>query len=228
MSIVSRFVNVIRAQMNALLNRAEDPAKMLDQTLVDMRSAFNKAKEQVARAIADETRLQRDLDKQKQEIERWNQNAVKAVEQGNDTLAKEALRRKNEHLRFAAQYEHELVAQSSNVQRLKDSLRELETKIDELGRKKNLLKSRQKRAEAQDAIYSTLEGIDSAGALDTIARMEEKIEEKSAMADARQSLSAEFQGDALEQQFKALEGKSGDVDSELLELKQRMQIENKS
>jgi phage shock protein A len=192
-----------------------------------MRSAFSRAKEQVAKAVADQTRLERDLAKQKQEMARWEQNAVKAVEQGNDTLAKEALRRKNEHLRFAAQYEHELTAQTANVERLKDSLRELESKIEELDRKKNLLKSRQKRAEAQDAIYQTLEGINAAGAIDTISRMEDKIEEMSALADARQELSSEFQGDNLERQFQELESQGGDVDAELLAMKQRMQIENK-
>ena len=228
MGIISRFIQVARAQINSLLNRAEDPSKMLEQTLLDMRSAFGKAKDQVAHAMADQTRLHKSLADQQKNMREWNEKAVLAVEKGNDELAKEALRRKNEYARMATQYEHELAAQSGNVEKLKDSLRDLESKISELERKKNLLSSRQKRAEAQDQIYRTLEGVNAAGALDTIERMENKIEDMSAMADARQELSSEFQGDALEKQFAELAGKGDDVDSELLELKQRLQVEHKN
>ncbi len=161
------------------------------------------------------------------EVRRWEERAVLAVEKNDDELAREALRRKKEHSRLAMQFEGELAAHATNVDRLKECLRELETKIAEIKRKKNLLISKQKRAEAQDQIYQTIEGIESTGALDTIERMENKIEEMSALADARQELSEEFTGDALERRFAELDAGGNDVDDELLELKQRMQIENK-
>jgi len=227
MGIVSRFVAVVRANLNALLNRAEDPTKMLEQTLIDMESAYRKAKDQVARSVADEKRLEKSLADQKKEADKWNRRAVQAVEKGDDDLAKEALRRKGEHARIAAQFEHELGAHAANVDNLKSGLRELETKIAEIKRKKNLLISKQKRAQAQDQIYQTIEGIQDAGAIDTINRMEEKIEEMSNLADARMELSGEFQGDALEKRFQEL-GPSEDVDAELLELKQQLRLEDKS
>ena len=226
MGILSRFVAVVRSNLNALLNRAEDPTKMLDQTLLDMEASFRKAKEQVARSVADQKRLEKSLDEQKGLVGKWGSRAMVAVEKEQDDLAKEALRRKGEHAKISAQFERELEAHTVNVDSLKSGLRELETKIAEVKRKKNLLISKQKRAQAQDQIYKTIEGIQDAGALDTISRMEEKIEEATALADARMELSGEFSGDALEKKFDAL-GPTGDVDAELLELKQQLRLENK-
>lgn len=225
MGILSRFVTVIRSNLNSLLNSAEDPTKILEQTLIDMDSAFKKAKEQVAKAVADEKRMEKSVRDQQKDVEKWTDRAKAAVGKGDDELAKEALRRKGEHAGFYTQYTHELAAQSDNVQKLKDGLKDLENKIGEIKRKKHLLISKQKRADAQDQIYKTLEGISGGGALDTIERMEEKIEDSVALADARQSLSEEFQGDQLEAKFKNLDG--GDVDQELLEMKKQLQLDNK-
>ncbi len=226
MGILSRFVAVFRSNMNAMLNKAEDPTKMLEQTLIDMGGAFKKAKDQVAKSVADQKRLAKEQADQTREAEKWGARAVQAVEKGDDDLAKEALRRKAEHARIAAQFEDELAAHTHNVGNLKDNLRELETKIADIKRRKNLLISKQKRAEAQDKIYQTVEGIQNAGAIDTIDRMEGKINEMSALADARMEMSEEFQGDKLEKRFKDLDA-SEDVDTELLQLKEQMKIENK-
>ena len=227
MGIMSRFVTVIRSNLNAMLNRAEDPSKILEQTILDMDTAYNKAKDQVARSVADQKKLEKSLADQQREIAKWGERAVAAVEKGDDELAKEALRRKSEHSRIALQFEHEQAAHTQNVESLKQHLHDLEGKIAEVRRKKSLLISKQKRAEAQDQIYKTVEGIQDSGALDTIDRMEDKIEEMSHLADARMELSEEFQGDALEKRFEEL-GSGTDVDAELLELKQQLKIENKS
>lgn len=226
MSILSRFIAVVRSNLNALLNRAEDPSKMLEQTLLDMEAAFRKAKDQVARSVADHKRLEKSLQDQKNEAAKWGDRAAQAVQKGDDELAREALRRKHEHQRMAAQFEHETQTHSANVEQLRAGLHDLEDKIAEIKRKKGLLISRQRRAEAQNQIYQTLEGIQDAGALDTIARMEAKVEEMGHLADARRQLSDEFRGDTLERKFEQL-GPANDVESELLEMKQRLQIENK-
>lgn len=227
MGILSRFVNVVRANLNALLNRAEDPSKMLDQTLMDLDAAYRKAKEQVAHAVADQKRLEKQLMDQQAEVKQWEERAALAVQKGDDDLAREALRRKNEHARLAAQFQGELEAHEGNVERLKESLRELENKIGEIRRRKNLLVSKQRRAEAQDQIARTMEGIGNVGALDTIERMENKIEDMAALADARQELGREYAGDDLERRFQELGGSGEDTEAELLALKQRLQLEHK-
>lgn len=227
MGILSRFITVIRSNMNALLNRAEDPTKMIEQTLIDLETAYQKAKEHVAHSVADEKRLEKSLMDHRRDVKKWEERAILAIEKDDDNLAKEALLRKNEFMRLATQFESELSAHSVNVDKLKDSLKELESKIGDIRRKKNLLVSKQRRAEAQDQIYQTIDGINSTGALGTIERMENKIDEMSAMADARQELAEEFSGDSLEKRFEKLGVADSDVDNELLEMKKKLQIENK-
>ncbi len=227
MGILSRTINVVRSNLDSLLNRAEDPTKMLEQTLLDMQNAFKKAKNRVAQSAADEKRLEKSLLDEQRKAKNWAGKAMLAVEKGDDELAREALQRKQEHSRMTAQYQHELGAHAANVEQLKSGLHDLEDKIAEIGRKKNLLISKQRRAEAQSEIYKTIEGIQDTGAIDTIQRMENKIEEMSHLADARMELSEEFQGDQLERKFKEL-GAGEDVEAELLEMKQRARIEDKS
>jgi phage shock protein A len=227
MGIFSRFILVIRSNLTALLGMAEDPSKILEQTLLDMEKAYRRAKDQVAHSIADQKRMEKSLADQQAEAKRWQDRAVLAVEKGDDSLAKEALRKKNEHARFAAQLQEQLAAHEANVASLKDGLRELEGNIEELKRKRTMLASRQRQAEAQDQIYKSIEGIRGAGALDTVKRMEEKVDQMVAISDARRELSSELKAGNIEQQFRALEGPGADVDRELIELKQRLQIEHK-
>lgn len=223
MGMITRFVNIVRANLNSMLNKAEDPSKLLEQTINDMQGAYQKAKEQVARSVADQKRIEESYRKEEEKAKHWHERAILAVEKQDDALAKEALKRKTQHTQLATQYTSELSRHTQNVENLKTNLKDLELKITEIKNKKNLLISKQKRAEAQDQIHKTLSGINNMGGLDTIERMEEKIEEMGHMADARASLNDEFSGDSLESQFEKLGSK--DVDTELLELKQQLRIE---
>ena len=91
MGLFSRFMMVLRSNLNALLGRVEDPTKILEQTLLDMENAYRRAKDQVAHSIADQKRLEKSLAEQQSEAKRWQDRAVLAVEKGDDALAKEAL-----------------------------------------------------------------------------------------------------------------------------------------
>src|SRR5205807_288512 len=103
MGIFDRLSTLIRSNINDLINRAEDPEKMLNQLIVDMRSQLAKAKQQVAAAIADEKRLSAQVDTEKKSAEDWERRAVLAVQEGRDDLAKQALLRHNEHAQGAVQ-----------------------------------------------------------------------------------------------------------------------------
>ena len=122
MGLLSRFVAVVRANLNALLNRAEDPSKMLEQTLLDLEGAYRKAKDQVARSVADQKRLEKSLQDQRNEAAKWGERALLAVRKGDDTLARESLQRKQEHQRISAQFEHEMTAHTQNVEQLRAGL----------------------------------------------------------------------------------------------------------
>lgn len=149
---------MIRSNLNALINQAEDPEKMLDQILIDMRQQLQEAKREVAAAIADEKRLAAQLEAVRAQVREWDRRAVLAVERGEDDLAREALRRKAEQQQLAAGYQSQWEAQEASTTSLKQALRALSEKIDEAARKKNLLVARQKRAEAQKHIHEVMAG----------------------------------------------------------------------
>jgi phage shock protein A len=222
MAILDRISLVVRSNINFLINKAEDPEKMLNQMLIQMREQLNEAKREVAVAIADEKRLGVQLEAELEQVREWERKAMLAVEKGDDGLAREALRRKGEHERLAMDYKQQWDAQKASAETLKNALRGLSEKIEEAGRKKNLLIARQKRAEAQKHIHEVMSGLSDTSAFETFDRMTAKVDQLEAQATAAAEISQDLSGDALEQRFKALEG-STDVDDELKALKAKVQ-----
>ncbi len=222
MGILDRVTTVLKSNLNALINKAEDPEKMLDQLLIQMREQLGEAKREVAVAIADEKRLGAQLEAELEQVREWEQRATLAVQKGDDELAREALRRKAEHEQIAVGYKRQWDTQKASTENLKNALRALSQKIEEAARKKNLLIARQKRAEAQKHIHEVMTGLTDSSAFETFDRMAAKVDQLEAQAGAAVEISQELSGDTLEQRFKALEG-SGDVDQELNALKARVQ-----
>ena len=222
MGILTRIFNLFRATTSDLLDKAEDPEKMIKQMISDLEAQKKKAKEQMTEALALQKRLERDTEKEHKEAEKWEQKAILAVQNEKDDLAKEALTRKNEHLRRALDFEKQLEMHQNNADSLKESYQTMEDKIDEIKRKQGLLSVMQKQAEAQEKIYKTIEGLgDTSGIMDTIERAEEKVENLQARAEAYQEISMESDQESLEKKFKELEHESPDMEMELLELKKR-------
>ena len=225
MGILTRIFNLFRATTSDLLDKAEDPEKMIKQMISDLEAQKKKAKEQMTEALALQKRLERDTEKEHQEAEKWEQKAILAVQNEKDDLAKEALTRKNEHLRRALDFEKQLEMHRNNADSLKESYQTMEDKIDEIKRKHGLLSVKQKQAEAQENIYKTIEGLgDTSGIMDTIERAEEKVENLQARAEAYQEISMESDQESLEKKFKELEHESPDMEIELLELKKRASL----
>ena len=222
MGILTRIFNLFRATTSDLLHKAEDPEKMIKQMISDLEEQKKKAKEQMTEALALQKRVERDTGKEHKEAEKWEQKAIIAVQNDKDDLAKEALTRKNEHLRRALDFEKQLEMHRNNADSLKDSYQIMEAKIDEIKRKQGILSVKQKQAEAQEKIYKTIEDLgDTSGVMDTIERAEEKVETLQARAEAYQEISMESDQESLEKKFKELEHESPDMEMELLELKKR-------
>lgn len=227
MGILSRFVNVVRSNLTSALDKAEDPEKLLNQMITDMETQKRQNKTQVAHVLAEQKKLERELAKEQKEIQNWEQKAILAVQNEKDELAKEALLRKKEHAARAAEFEQQLAVHTKNTETLRQSYQQLEDKIEEIKRKKGLLIAKQKTAEAQKTMYATMEGMDGKGAIETIERMEQKVEDMQDQSEAFLELSQDSGKDSLEKEFAQLEGGTSDVDMELLELKKRAQIEHK-
>jgi phage shock protein A len=147
-----------------------------------------------------------------------------AVQEGRDDMAKQALVRHGEHLNNGAQLEQAWESHKAETDKLKNQLRDLNDKIEEAKRKKNLLVARQRRAQAQQRIAETMSSLSEKSAFEAFARMEERIETNERQIKASAEIEEEFTGDTLQRDFKQLEkgAVSVSVDNQLLALKQKM------
>jgi len=223
MGIFSRLGTLIKSNINDLITKAEDPEKMLSQVLLEMQQQLVEAKKAVAVAIADEKKLQKQYTAETDKSKEWERKAMVAVRAGDDNLARQALSRKQEHENIATQFQQQWISQKQAVEKLKDALRLLNNKIEEAKRKKNILIARKKRAEAQQQIANTMQGLGDTSAFDTFDRMAERIQLMEAEAEAGAELAGELSGDTLESKFLQLEQSAGgSADDELAELKAKM------
>jgi phage shock protein A len=223
MGIFDRFKTVVSSNINDMISKAENPEKMLNQLVIDMNQQMIESKKSVAMAIADEKKLERELLEQKRQSEEWERKAVIAVKAGRDDLAKEALLRKQEAETYYLQLKPQWEGQKASVEKLKDTLRQLQNKIDEASRKKNILVARAKRAEAQEKIQKTLASVSgNTSAFDTFDRMAKKVDELEARADAHAELADLSQSASLDKEFQKLESSGAGADLLLEELKAKM------
>jgi phage shock protein A len=223
MGIFSRLKTLISSNVNELISKAEKPEKMLNQLVIDMNTQLIESKKAVAMAIADEKKLEREVQNQETQAQEWERKAMLAVNAGKDDLAREALLRKQEYTNAGAEYRKQWEAQKASVDQLKGSLRELQNKIEEAQRKKNLLVARAKRAEAQQKIQSTISSVaGNRTAFDAFDRMAQKVDQMEAEADAAKELDEVSSGASLEKQFAELEKSDSSADRMLLELKEKM------
>ncbi len=221
MSIFSKISTLFRSNINDLIARAEDPEKMLNQIILDMRDQLAKAKREVAAAIADERKLRSQLEDEMKQAKDWERRAMLAVQEGRDDLAKQALLRHQEHADRGHALEQTWQGQAQETEKLKASLKQLNDKIEEAKRKRNLLIAKQKRAQAQKRIHETMSGLSDTSAFDAFNRMAEKIEESERRSLASAEVSEALTGDTLEDEFRQLET-GDDMDGRLLALKREM------
>lgn len=223
MGIFSRLKTLISSNVNDVINKAEKPEKMLNQLIIDMNEQLIESKKAVAMAIADEKKLEREKDNQAAQSKEWERKAMLAVQAGKDDLAKEALLRKQEYDNAYQEYQKQWAAQKASVEKLKESLRDLQNKIEEAQRKKNLLVARAKRAEAQQKIQSTISSVSgNRSAFDAFDRMSQRVDQMEAEADAHQELEDFSSNNNLEKKFKELEKSDSSADLLLADLKEKM------
>ena len=221
MGLFDRIGLLVRSNVNAAVSKAEDPEKILEQLLIDMRDQFIKAKEQVAVAIADEKRLQAKLIQSQQNAAEWERKAMLAVKAGEDGLAQEALARQQTEASQSAEWQKQWEQPKAATESLRASLVQLNNKIDEANRKKDLLVARAKRADAQKTIQNTMAGLNDNSAFDTFGRMAEKVDQLEAEASASEEIARDVSGATLDDKFKKLENQQGPSDA-LLALKAKM------
>ena len=216
MGILDRVSTILRANINALLDQAEDPEKALDQLIRDMADAIGQARGSVAEMIAQEKLLEADMERNSTLAREWAQKAELAVNRGADDLAKEALRRKIDYDKNSQAYATQLQAQSDVVQKLKHDLEQLESKYESAVRNRDAMISRHRRALAQQKVAKTAAQLTTVDPTSELARMEERIRMEEARAAALTEVHS--RPASLEDKFAALE-QDDDLERQLADLK---------
>lgn len=219
MTIFDRMGTILRANINSLLDKAENPEVVIDQIIRDMSGAIAEARAQVADMIAQEKILQANMKRNRDLAEEWNQKAVLAVQKGRDDLAREALRRKTDYDENASVYEGQFTAQSQMVDKLKNELNQLESKYEDAKRNREILIARSRRAKTQQKVAEVSASLNTMDPTAELGRMEERIRLQEARAEAQ----VELQGDTLDDQFAALAA-DGEVDGQLAALKAQLGV----
>ena len=217
MGLFDRLSRVVRANLNDMVSKAEDPEKILDQAIIDMQEDLVQLRQAVARAIATQKRTEQQYNKNQSEANNWQSRAQLALQKGDENLAREALVRKKANADTAATLKEQLDAQTSQVDTLKRNLIALESKISEAKTKKDMLKARAAAAKANEQLQSTVGRLGTGSAMSAFERMEDKVLEM----EARSKAANELTGSNLEEQFKLLESGS-DVDDELAAMKAQL------
>jgi phage shock protein A len=214
MGLFDRLSRVVRANLNDMVSKAEDPEKVLEQAVIDMQENLVQLRQAVAQAIAAQKRTETQLRQNLDESNKWQQRAQLALTKGDEGLAREALQRKKGYADTTTILQTQLEQQTTQVNALKKNLIQLESKISEAKTKKNMLKARSQAAKANEQLQNTIGNMSTGSAMSAFERMEEKVQ----MMEARSQAAHELGGSGLEDQFAQLEAGT-DVDADLEALK---------
>ncbi|MHB0876590.1 MAG: PspA/IM30 family protein [Anaerolineae bacterium] len=215
-SVLNRVTTIIRANINDILERAEDPEVMLNQILRDMYDGIKEAREQVVDAMAQQKLQERDLAQAKELSTKWRRHAEMALAQGDENLARECLRRKRDYDNNAQAMQSLMEAQRPVVERLRGELALLESKYADLQRNRDALLARYRLAKAQERVQAAGEQMTASISVydpaEQLVAMERRIRTSEARVAAREELATGGVA-ALEQ------GGDPEIEAELLQLK---------
>jgi len=214
MGLLDRIWRVIRANLNSLISQAEDPEKILEQTVIDMQEDLIRLRQAVAQAIATQKRTERQQAQAEAQSREWYQRAQLALQKGEETLAREALTRRKTYQDTADALKGQIEQQAGIVAQMKKNMIMLESKLAEAKTKKDLYIARARSAKASERLNEMIGKYNPEGALAAFERMEQKVLD----LEARSEAIAELNADKLEERFAQIESGS-DIDSELAAMK---------
>jgi len=217
MSILGRISDLISANVNSMLDKAEDPEKMANEYLRQLTNELYEVRTGVAAAMADEAKLEQRRISSHAESSQWTMKAEAALRASDEVLAKAALGRKVQAQKLAEQYAEQEQSQEQQVNAMQDALVQLETRIAEVKAKKELIIAKKNRAQTQEALQRTAQSMGRIGAMDKLEQLEERVDDQLNRAEAM----AKLEQGSLENRFQDLE-KDSEIDSELAELKRKM------
>jgi phage shock protein A len=220
MALLERVSTLIRANLNDLVDKAEDPEKMIKQVILDMQNQLIQVKTQVAIALADQHLLEKKL-KETDDLEKdWIRRAELAVDKKQDDLAKAAIERSLSYKQLTENYRQQVADQKIEVENLKSALQKLEQKLSEAEAKADVLVAQHRRSrvlgKARDAQTAATNSANSG----TFDRMKRKVSHEEAVAQAKGEIAGE---DSLSDKLVALE-KEDKINQLLVEMKERKKV----
>ncbi|MEM7066865.1 MAG: PspA/IM30 family protein [Cyanobacteria bacterium P01_B01_bin.77] len=223
MGLLDRFFRVVRTGFNDAVNGADDPEKLLEQATADMQENLLQLRQAVAVAIATQKRSERQYDQAYTQAREFYNRAQSALAKGNETLAREALNRRQSYLETAHSLEGQLQQQKESVQQLKANMRTLESKIAQARTQKDMYIARARSAKASQKLNEMMTQVNGG----TFNQIEDKILTMEAAAAAAAEIN-QLSQDPLEKEFSALESghpaEQNQVDIELAAIKARLQL----
>jgi len=214
MALLERVATLVRANLNDLIDKAEDPEKMIKQVILDMQNQLLQVKTQVAIAIADQHLLEKKQKENEDKVAEWIHKAELSVDKKQDDLARASLQRGESYRELGESFAQQVIDQKAQVENLKLALRQLEQKLTEAKGKADLLLAQHRRAravgKASDAKLAAGNG-SSANAFD---RMKRKVVHSEALSQAKSEIAV----DDMEDRLAALE-KEDRIEQLLAELK---------
>jgi phage shock protein A len=224
--IFKRINDVISANINDLIDRVEDPERMIKQIIREMEENLSKAREGVVDSIASEKQLQKELESNQKQSSEWLAKAETALLNNNEELARSALARKKEHDNIIRVLEPSWESARNTSEKLKAQLRALEAKLEEARRKRSSLVARQHAAEARQQMDKTLSNFEAGiKAQSKFQRMEDRVTEMEARTEAVEELRddrTQLEKDFLDMEIHA------EIDDELQKLKQKINDQTKT
>ena len=219
-NIFKRINDLINANINDLIDKVEDPQRMIKQIIREMEENIRQAKEGVIIAIANDKRLQHELEHNRQQSEQWYKKAELAIKNNDDELARAALKQKKEYETIIQRIEPMWSAAVDSSDGLKQQLQQLENKLQDLKRKKNSLVSRQRAVETQMLMQESDFELDhQLENNDKFQRMEEKILDMEVRTQARVEIEGHFNNEKSYNEMRI----ESEVDAEMEAMKKQLQ-----
>ena len=214
MSLMERVSTLIRANLNDLIDKAENPEKLIKQVILDMENQLLQVKTQVAIAIADQHLLEKKQKENEEKVAEWMRKAELAVDKKEDDLARAALQRVESYRELRDNFAQQITDQKAQVENLKTALRQLEQKLNEAETKADLLIAQQRRARAVSKASDARMAMGDNSKAAAFDRMKRKVAHSQAVGQAKSELAA----DDVEGRLAALE-KADRIEQLLADLK---------
>jgi phage shock protein A len=223
MGLFKRISDIISANLGELADQYEDPEKMLKQAIREMEESIEKATQETAKTLASEKRLAKELAHNDSEARQWKTRAEKAVESGDDELARKALSRKKEHEKLSMALQDQLKAVQDASGTLRRQLDGMKAKMAEAKRNLATLTARQKAADVRKKAYLSADETKDVALDDEAFKKFDRLREKVEMAEAEAEALAELRGVDFGESSStdSSTSPSSDVEDELAELKRR-------